>query len=70
MRNTLAFRIIALSSIWIIIALVFTAAMLVANHRDHTAQHYDAHVRMHLEELIGASQLYREWPVQAGIQPQ
>jgi signal transduction histidine kinase len=55
MRNTLAFRIIALSSIWIIIALVFTAMMLVANHREHTAQHYDAHVKMHMEELTGAS---------------
>lgn len=55
MRNTLAFRIIALSSIWIVIALVFTAVMLVSNHRDHTAQHYDAHVQMHLEELTGAS---------------
>ncbi|MDX2419056.1 MAG: sensor histidine kinase [Xanthomonadales bacterium] len=55
MRNTLAFRIIALSSVWIIIALVFTGVMLVINHRDHTAQHYDAHVQMHLEELIGAS---------------
>ena len=55
-RNTLAFRIIALSGIWIIIALVFTATMLVRNHREHTAQHYDAHVQMHLEELIGASQ--------------
>jgi signal transduction histidine kinase len=55
-RNTLAFRVIALSSIWIITALVFTASMLVHNHREHTAQHYDAHVRMHLEELTGASQ--------------
>ncbi len=54
-RNTLAFRIIALSGIWIVIALVFTATMLVRNHREHTAQHYDAHVLMHLEELTGAS---------------
>ncbi len=54
-RNTLSFRIIVFSSIWVIIALAFTAAMLVANHREHTAEHYDAHVRMHLEELIGAS---------------
>ena len=54
--NTLAFRIIALSGIWIIIALVFTATLLISNHREHTAQHYDAHVQMHLEELIGASQ--------------
>lgn len=54
--NTLALRIIALSGIWILIALLITALMLVSNHRDHTAQHYDAHVSMHLEELIGASQ--------------
>jgi len=55
MRNTLAFRIITLSSAWIIVALAVTAVMLVVFHRDHTAQHYDAHVDMHLEELIGAS---------------
>ena len=55
MRNTLAFRIIALSSVWIIISLVVTAVMLVSNHREHTAHHYDAHVAMHLEELTGAS---------------
>ena len=57
LRRTLAFRIIALSSIWIVIALVITAMMLISFHRDHTAQHYDAHVTMHLEELTGASQL-------------
>ena len=54
-RNTLAFRIITLSGIWIVITLVFTGLMLVSNHRDHTAEHYDAHVSMHLEELTGAS---------------
>ena len=55
MRNTLAFRIIALSSIWVIISLAVTAAMLVSNHREHIAHHYDEHVAMHLEELTGAS---------------
>jgi len=55
-RRRLAFRIIGLSSIWIIITLVFTAVMLVNNHREHTAQHYDAHVQMHMEELIGAAE--------------
>ncbi|MGA9573892.1 MAG: sensor histidine kinase [Lysobacterales bacterium] len=60
MRNTLAFRIIALSSVWIIIALVFTATMLLRNHREHTAHHYDAHVHMHMEELTGASQFTPE----------
>ena len=53
--NTLAFRIIALSGIWIVIALVITAMILMSNHRELTAHHYDAHVRMHLEELTGAS---------------
>lgn len=53
-RKKLAFRIIALSSIWIIIALVFTATLLVQTHREHTAQHYDAHVSLHMEELSGA----------------
>ena len=68
-RNTLAFRIIALSGIWIIIALVFTATMLVRNHREHTAQHYDAHVQMHLEELIGASQFTDEGSFRLAFQP-
>jgi len=53
--KTLAFRITAFSSIWIIIALVFTATVLVINHIDHTAHHYDQHVNMHMEELTGAS---------------
>ncbi|MGB7453513.1 MAG: sensor histidine kinase [Lysobacterales bacterium] len=60
MRNTLAFRIIALSSVWIIITLVVTAVMLVRNYREHTAQHYDVHVQMHLEELTGASHFTNE----------
>lgn len=60
MRKTLAFRIIALSGIWILIALMITGLMLVSNHRDHTAQHYDAHVSMHLEELTGASHFSEE----------
>jgi len=53
--KTLAFRITAFSSIWIVSALVFTAIVLVINHSDHTAHHYDQHVHMHLEELTGAS---------------
>jgi len=59
-RNTLAFRIISLSGAWIITALVVTALMLMLNHREHTAQHYDAHVSMHLEELMGASEFTAE----------
>ena len=68
-RNTLAFRIIALSGIWIIIALVFTATLLVRNHLEHTAQHYDAHVQMHLEELTGASQFTDEGRFKLALQP-
>jgi signal transduction histidine kinase len=68
-RNTLAFRVIALSGIWIVIALVFTATMLVRNHREHTAHHYDAHVQMHLEELIGASQFTEDGRFRLAFQP-
>jgi len=68
-RNTLAFRIIALSGIWIIIALIFTATMLVANHREHTAQHYDAHVKMHMEELTGASHFTQDGKFSLAFNP-
>jgi len=68
-RNTLAFRIITLSGVWVIIALVFTATLLVRNHREHTAQHYDAHVQMHLEELTGASQFTDEGRFRLAFQP-
>ena len=69
MRNTLAFRIIALSSIWIVIALAVTAVMLISNHREHTAQHYDAHVQMHLEELTGASHFTDEGRFSLSFKP-
>lgn len=36
-------------------ALAVTAALLVFFYRDHSAQHYDEHVSMHLEELLEAS---------------
>jgi len=68
-RNTLAFRIIAFSGVWIIIALLFTATLLVRNLRAHTAQHYDAHVQMHLEELTGASQFLADGSFNLAFQP-
>ena len=68
-RNTLAFRIIALSGIWIVIALVFTATMLVRNYREHTAQHYDAHVLMHLEELTSASHFTKDGRFRLAFNP-
>lgn len=36
-------------------ALVITALLLVYFFRSHTAEHYDKHVAMHLEELVEAS---------------
>ena len=56
-RRSLTFRIIALSSIWIGLALVATAALLWHYYHDHIRKHYDAHVFMHLEEMIVASHL-------------
>ena len=53
--KSLAFRIISLSSIWIVFALVITAMLLVYFYRDHMDQHFDNHVNLHLEELIEAS---------------
>jgi len=69
LRRRLAFRIIGLSSIWIIFALVFTAAILVRNHRDHTAEHYDNHVKMHMEELISAVQFTEDGSFSLTINP-
>jgi len=54
-RRSLAFRIISLSGAWVTMTLLITALLLLYFYRDHTAQHYDEHVAMHLEELLGAS---------------
>mgnify|MGYP001555116898 CR=1 FL=1 len=59
-RRSLTFRIIALSSIWIGLALIATAALLWHYYHDHIRKHYDAHVFMHLEEMIVASHLSPE----------
>jgi signal transduction histidine kinase len=53
--RSLAFRIIASSGAWLITALAVTALLLVNAYRDHTAQYLDAHVSIHLEELLDAS---------------
>ena len=55
--RTLSSRIIAFSGVWVIISLTISALVLVHYYRDHVAQHYDAHVNMHLEELTGSSVL-------------
>lgn len=56
-HKSLTFRIIALSSIWIILALVATSLLLWYYYQDHIGKHYDAHVFMHLEEMVTASKL-------------
>jgi len=55
--RSLTFRIIALSSIWIGLALLATALLLWYYYQDHIGKHYDAHVFMHLEEMVTASKL-------------
>ncbi len=56
-RRSLTFRIIALSSVWIGLALIATASLLWYYYHDHIVKHYDAHAFMHLEEMVAASQL-------------
>jgi signal transduction histidine kinase len=54
--RSLALRITAFSGAWILITLVITATLLVFFYFDHSAQHYDEHVTMHMEELLEAGQ--------------
>lgn len=53
--RSLSTRIIIFSGIWVIIALIVVALLLVYFYIDHAAQHYDEHVSMHLEEMVEAS---------------
>jgi len=68
-RNSLAFRIIALSGIWVVIALVVTALLLENFYRDHVARHYDEHVVMHFEELVQASKIQPDGTVVLSSNP-
>jgi signal transduction histidine kinase len=54
MHRSLTKRIISLSIIWIAIALLVTGYLLHHLYREHIQEHYDAHVFMHVEELIAA----------------
>jgi signal transduction histidine kinase len=53
-------RVIAMSIIWIVLALLTAAALLSWLYRDHIEQHYDAHVFTHVEELMAAVEIDRE----------
>lgn len=54
MRDSLVFRIMLLSAIWIATALVVTAWILTTIYRDHSESYYDNHVQIHLQELVAA----------------
>lgn len=55
--KSLTFRIIMLSGAWIVMALAGTAFVLLSFYRDHIENHYDAHVVMHMEEMVAAARL-------------
>jgi len=67
--RSLAFRIISLSGIWIILALVITATLLVYFYRGHMDQHFDNHVSLHLEELVEASRFLPDGRFELAFQP-
>ena len=69
LSKSLTFRIIALSSFWIVMALVLTASLLGYYYRDHIANHYDAHLFMHLEEMVSASHLSPQGELQLSYYP-
>jgi signal transduction histidine kinase len=69
LRNSLTFRIISLSGFWILMALLLTALLLLFYYRDHISKHYDAHVFMHLEEMVSASHLTPEGELQLSQYP-
>lgn len=54
MRRSLTTRIVAMSGIWITLALVVTALILSRLYRGHIEEHFDAHVFNHVEELVAA----------------
>jgi signal transduction histidine kinase len=69
LSKSLTFRIIALSGFWIVMALILTALLLLFYYRDHIAKHYDAHVFMHLEEMVAASHLSPQGELQLSYYP-
>lgn len=68
-RNSLAVRIITLSGAWILITLVLTASLLVYFYSQHSAQHFDEHVSMHLEEMLEASNFSSDGAFQLTFTP-
>ena len=54
MNRSLTKRIIALSIFWIFVALIVTALLLGEFYLRHIEEHYDGHVRTHVEELVAS----------------
>ena len=67
--KSLTFRIILLSGTWIIMALVGTGAVLLNFYRNHIESHYDAHVQMHMEEMISAARLADDGELELAYAP-
>ena len=57
MRSSLSLRIVVLSGAWIAMALAGTALLQLNFYQDHIESHYDAHVQMHMEEMVSAARL-------------
>jgi signal transduction histidine kinase len=58
--RSLRARILFYSGIWTLLALAGTAYVLLGFYRAHIESHYDAHVAMHMEELIRAASLQED----------
>ena len=68
-RKSLTSRIIALSIVWITMALLATALILANLYRHHIEEHYDAHVFTHLEELVAEVEIDPSGNLQMHEQP-
>lgn len=68
-RNSLAARIIALSSVWVLLALIVSAISIAWFYRDHIESHFDAHLLSHLEELVHASRFNTDGSFELTAQP-
>lgn len=55
--GSLTLRILFYSGIWLVLALAGTGLVLMTFYRAHIEDHYDTHVAMHMEELVGAATL-------------
>ena len=67
--RSLTTRIVLFSGIWIIMALVGTGAVLLSFYRSHIASHYDAHVVMHMEEMVSAARLSESGELELAYPP-